>query len=71
MCVQECHTDKQQDQPLTPCTHAYDHITQHINNLADPMQQTTLYTRQECIIYNHYLQPILPHHVIIISLRVY
>ena len=30
---------KQQDQPLTPCTHAYNHITQHINNLEDPTQQ--------------------------------
>ena len=49
-CDQECYTDKQQkqqDQPLTPCTHAYNHITQHINNLADPMQQTTLYTWEE------------------------
>ena len=49
-CYQECYTDtqeKQQDQPLTPCTHAYDHITQHINNLEDPMQQNTLYTQEE------------------------
>ena len=49
-CNQECYTDtqeKQQDQPLTPCTHAYNHITQHINNLEDPMQQNTLYTREE------------------------
>ena len=49
-CDQECYTDKQekqQDQPLTPCTHAYNHITQHINNLEDPMQQTTLYTQEE------------------------
>ena len=30
--------------PTTPCTHAYDHITQHINNLEDPTQQPTLYT---------------------------
>ena len=49
-CDLECYTDiqeKQQDQPLTPCTHAYDHITQHINNLEDPMQQNTLYTWEE------------------------
>ena len=49
-CDQECYTNKQQkqqDQPLTPCTHAYDHITQHINNLEDPIQQNTLYTREE------------------------
>ena len=44
---------KQQDQPLTPCTHAYDHITQHINNLEDPTQQHTLYSGSGClIIYN-------------------
>ena len=49
-CDQECYTDTQeiqQDQPLTPCTHAYDHITQHINNLEDPTQQNTLYTMEE------------------------
>ena len=49
-CVQECYTDTQeiqQDQPLTPCTHAYDHITQHINNLEDPTQQNILYTMEE------------------------
>ena len=46
-CDQKCYTDtqgNQQDQPLTPCTHAYNHITQHINNLEDPMQQNALYT---------------------------
>ena len=37
---------KQQEQPLTPCTHAYNHITQHINNLEDPTQQHTLYTQE-------------------------
>ena len=37
---------KQQDQPLTSCTHAYDHITQHINNLEDPTQEHTLYTEE-------------------------
>ena len=49
-CDQECYTDiqeTQQDQPLTPCTHAYDHITQHINNLDDLTQQNTLYTMEE------------------------
>ena len=49
-CDQECYTDtqeKQQDQPLTPCTHTYDDITQHINNLEDPIQQNTLYTQEE------------------------
>ena len=48
-CDQNCYTNtqqKQQDQPLTSCTHAYDHITQHINNLQDPTQQHTLYTQE-------------------------
>ena len=32
---------------MTPCKHTYDHITQHINNLEDPIQQNTLYTQEE------------------------
>ena len=32
---------------MTPCTHAYDHVTQHINNLENPIQQSTLYTMEE------------------------
>ena len=42
-CDQNCHMNtqhKQHNQTLTPCTHAYDHITQHVNNLDDPIQQT-------------------------------
>ena len=31
---------------LTPCTHAYDHITHHIDNLEDPTQQHTVYTNE-------------------------
>ena len=49
MCDQNCHTKTQhiqQDQTLTPCTHTYDHITQHVNNLEDPMQQHTVYTNE-------------------------
>ena len=49
-CNQECYTEIQQiqqEQQLTPCTHAYDHITQHINNLDDSTQQNTLYTMEE------------------------
>ena len=49
-CDQEYYTDiqeTQQEQPLTPCTHTYDHITQHINNLDDQTQQNTLYTMEE------------------------
>ena len=48
-CNQECYTDIQQTQQeqLTPCTHAYDHITQHINNLDNSTQQNTLYTMEE------------------------
>ena len=41
MCDQNCYTKtqhKQQDQTITPCTHAYDHITQHTNNLGVPTQ---------------------------------
>ena len=47
MCDQNCYIKtqhKQQDQIITPCTHAYDHITQHINNLEDPTQQHPVYT---------------------------
>ena len=29
---------------LTPCTHTYDHITQHVDNLEAPTQQHTVYT---------------------------
>ena len=46
-CDQNCHTKtqyKQQDQIITSCTHAYNHITQHINNLEDPTQQHIVYT---------------------------
>ena len=46
---QNCHIRTQhvqQDQTLTPCTHTYDHITQHVNNLEDPMQQHTVYTNE-------------------------
>ena len=49
MCNQNCHTrtqPTQQDQTLTPCTHTYDHITQHIDNLEDPTQQHTVYTNE-------------------------
>ena len=49
VCDQNSHTNTQyelQDQTLTPCTHAYDHITQHVNNLDDPMQQHTVYTNE-------------------------
>ena len=31
---------------VTPCTHAYDHITQHVDNLEDTMQQHTVYTNE-------------------------
>ena len=49
LCDQICYTNaqnKQQDQTVTPCTNAYDHITQHINNLEDPTQQHTVYTHE-------------------------
>ena len=44
---QNCHTNtqhEQHDQTLTPCTHTYDHIPQHVDNLDDPIQQHTVYT---------------------------
>ena len=47
MCDQDCYMKtqhKQQDQTITPCTHTYDHITQHINNVEDPTQQHIVYT---------------------------
>ena len=49
-CNKEYYTNTQhtqQKQQLTPCTLAYDHITQHINNLADNTQQNTLYAMEE------------------------
>ena len=48
-CDHNCYTNtqqKQQDQSLTLCTHAYNHITQHFNNLENPTQQHTLYTQE-------------------------
>ena len=49
-CNKECYTNTQhtqQEQQLTPYTLAYDHITQHINNLAGSTQQNTLYAMEE------------------------
>ena len=52
-----------QTQMLTSCTHAYDHITQQINNLSDTTQQAyTLWKRV-----HHYLPVIQPLTVILIS----
>ena len=45
-CDENCHMNTQHDQTLTPCTHAYNHITQHVNNLDDPIQQHTAYTNE-------------------------
>ena len=45
MCDENCYTKTQhKHQTITPCTHAYDHITQHIKNLEDPTQKHTVYT---------------------------
>ena len=44
-CNKEYYTkthNTQQEQQITPCTLAYDYITQHINNLANSTQQNTL-----------------------------
>ena len=49
MCDQNCYTktkQKQQGQSITPCTHAYDHITQYISNLENSTQQHTVYTHE-------------------------
>ena len=45
-CNKECYTNTQQEQQLTPCTLAHDHITQHINHLANSTQQNTLYAME-------------------------
>ena len=48
-CDQNFHANtqhEQQDQTFTPCTHTYDHITQHVDNLEDPTQQHTVYTNE-------------------------
>ena len=48
-CNQNCHTNtqhEQQDQTLTPCTYTYNHITQNVDNLDDPMQQHIVYTNE-------------------------
>ena len=47
-CDQNCHTNiqhEQHDQILMPCTHTYNHIIQHVNNLDDPIQQHTVYSK--------------------------
>ena len=48
-CDQNYYTNtpqQQHDQLLTSYIHAYDHITQHINNLEDPTQQQTFYIQK-------------------------
>ena len=65
MCDQNCYSRtqyRQQDHTLTPCTHAYNHITQHINNLEDPTLMKWMH---------HYLLWTPPHHVIIILAQIY
>ena len=69
-CKKECYINTQhtqQEQQLIPCTLAYDNITQHINNLADSIQQNTLYAMKRM---HHYLQVILPPLAISISLQI-
>ena len=49
-CNKECYANTQytqQEQQLTPCTLVYDHIAQHINNLANSTQLNTLYAMEE------------------------
>ena len=47
-------------------THTYDHITQHVNNLDDPIQQHTVYTNE--VDASLFTTP--PHHVIIILIQI-
>ena len=54
---EECYTDtqeKQQDQPLTPCTHAYDHITHQQFRRSNTAKYTVHSGRGCIIIYNRY-----------------
>ena len=69
-CDQNWHTNtqhEQQDQTLTPCTHTYDRITQHVDNLDNPIQQHTVYTNE---VDQHYLPQIPPHYVIITLIQI-
>ena len=49
-CGKECYANTQHtqcEQQITLCTLAYNHITQHINNLADSTQQATLHAMEK------------------------
>ena len=71
MCNQNCYTKTQhiqQDQTLTPCTHAYNHITQHID-IQKIQNSSTQYILMKLM--HHYLLWIPPHHMIIILVLIY
>ena len=49
-CDHDCYTLQQEstsDDHSISCTHAYDHIVQHIQDLSDSTQQHTLYSMEE------------------------
>ena len=49
-CDQDCYTQQQEstiDDHSIPCTHAYDHIVQQIQDLSDSTQQHTLHSMEE------------------------
>ena len=49
-CDPDCYTQTDQlmkDDYPNICTHNYQHIAQHIDNLSDPIQQNKLYLREE------------------------
>ena len=53
-CNHDCYTHRQEstvDDHSISCTHAYDHIVQHIQDLSDSTQQNTLHSMEEqCVI---------------------
>ena len=49
-CDHDCYTHQQKstvDDHSISCTHAYDHIVQHIQDLSDSTQQNTLHSMEE------------------------
>ena len=49
-CDQDCYTQQQEstiDDHSIACTHAYDHIAQHIQDMSDSTQQHTLHSMEE------------------------
>ena len=54
-CDHDCYTHQKEsmvDDHSILCTHAYDHIVQHIQDLSDSTQQYTLHSMQENVHYS-------------------